>query len=282
MAGRRCLSSKITESDPFYGLPDGAQALYLHLNMQADDDGFVNNAAGVASRFKSGAAALGKLVEKRFLLKFDDVYVIKHWRISNSLKNDRLKPLAYATIAQKIWVKANKAYTDHPVTGCITLYELRTGAKPPEPLDSNWIPNGFQPDSDGIPIGFLTEPNLTKPNITEPNLTEPKGFAGAFRTILSLYPAGRVGNSVSAEDAFRQVVCTWEDCKLMEENLKLWKQSEQWDKEDGKYIPYFSNWLLRGSWREKPIKMVVPQGASGELGEAELEAIRRVLADNSI
>ncbi len=79
MAGRRCLSSKITESDPFYALPESAQALYLHLNMQADDDGFINNAASVSIRFKSGAAALKKLVEKRFVLKFDDVYVIKHW-----------------------------------------------------------------------------------------------------------------------------------------------------------------------------------------------------------
>ena len=102
MAGRRCISSKITESDPFYALPESAQALYLHLNMQADDDGFINNAASVSTRFKGGAAALKKLVDKRFVLKFDDVYVIKHWRISNSLKNDRLKPLSYASISQ--WI----------------------------------------------------------------------------------------------------------------------------------------------------------------------------------
>lgn len=274
MAGRRCLSSKITESDPFYALPESAQALYLHLNMQADDDGFINNAASVSARFKSGAAALKKLVEKRFVLKFDDVYVIKHWRISNSLKNDRLKPLSYASIAQKIWVKGNKAYTDHPVPGCVTLYEVRTGAKPSD----NWIPNGFQPDSALFPNGILTEPNLTKPNITEPNLTEPKDFSGAFRELLEAYPEERRGNVASAEDAFRQVVCTADDTRLMSENLELWKGSEQWDKEGGRYIPYMCNWILRGTWRERPAKMAVPKGASGELGEAELEAIRRVLA----
>lgn len=274
MAGRRCLSSKITESDPFYGLPEGAQALYLHLNMQADDDGFVNNAVGVASRFKGGAAALDKLVKKRFLLKFDDVYVIKHWRISNSLKNDRLKPLAYASIAQKIWVKTNKAYTDHPVPGCVTLFEVRTGTAPQAPV----IPNGFQMDSNRIPNGFLTEPNLTKHNITEPNPTEPKDFDVVFGQIKSSYPQTRVGNESAAEEAFRQVVCTIEDCRMITDNLNLWKKSEQWDKDDGKYIPYLCNWLLRGTWREKPTKMAVPKGASGELGEAEMEAIRRVLA----
>ena len=279
MAGRRCLSSKITESDPFYALPESSQALYLHLNMQADDDGFINNAASVSTRFKGGAAALKKLVDKRFVLKFDDVYVIKHWRISNSLKNDRLKPLSYASISQRVWVKGNKAYTDHPVPGCVTLYEMRTGTKPPE----NWIPNGFQPDSTFFPIGFLTKtnltkPNLTKPNLTKPNRTEPKDFVGAFRAIHESYPEDRRGNAVSAEDAFRQVVCTEEDIRLMGENLELWKQSEQWNKENGRFIPYLCNWILRGTWRERPAKMAVPKGASGELGEAELEAIRRVLA----
>lgn len=276
MAGRRCLSSKITESDPFYALPENAQALYLHLNMQADDDGFVNNAASATNRFKGGAAALKKLVEKRFILKFDEVYVIKHWRISNSLKNDRLKPLSYAGIAAKIWVKANKAYTDHPVPGCVTLYEMRTGAKPP----ADWIPNGFQMDSNRIPNGFQldSQPNITEHNLTKPNLTEPKDLAGVFRELFEKYPEGRAGNAASAEDAFRQVVSGMEDAQQMLDSLEQWKHSEQWDKEDGRYIPYLCNWLLRGTWREKPAKMVIPKGASGELGEAELEAIRRVLA----
>ena len=64
----------------------------------------------------------------------------------------------------------------------------------------------------------------------------------------------------------------------MLESLRQWKQSEQWNKDDGKYIPYLGNWLLRGTWTEKPDKMEIPKGASGELGEAELEAIRRVLS----
>lgn len=277
MAGRRCLSSKITESDPFYALPENAQTLYLHLNMQADDDGFINNAASVSIRIKGGAAALKKLVEKRFILQFDDVYVIKHWRISNSLKNDRLKPLAYATIAQKLWVKSNKAYTDHPVPGCITLYETRTGMKPP----AEWIPNGFQTDSTLFPNGFPTEPNLTKPNITEPNLTEPKGRDAVFGEIWKEYPQDRTGNTESAYKAFLQTATSEEAAQQMLDSLRVWKQSEQWDKDGGKYIPYLVNWILRGTWKTKPSKLAIPKGASGELGEAELEAIRRVLAQPS-
>lgn len=272
--GRRCFSDKVVESDPFYDLPENAQSLYFHLNMNADDDGFVNGAERTASKTKGGKTALKKLVEKRFILQFDNVYVIKHWRISNSLKNDRLKPLAYASIAQRLWVKGNKAYTDHPVPGCVTLYEMRTGTKPPE----NWNPNGIQLDSGLFPIGILTEPNLTKPNLTKPNITEPKDLGAVFRVVLMTYPEGRTGNTAAAEDAFRQAVLTSEDAKLITENLELWKRSEQWDKENGKYIPCLCNWILRGTWREKPTKLVT--NGPRELDQEEIEAIRRMMTSD--
>lgn len=269
MAVRRCLSSKITESDAFYALSSAAQALYTHLNVLADDDGFLNNADGAASRVKGGAAAMKQLIEKRFLLKFVDVYVIKHWRISNSLKNDRLKPLAYASIAQLIWVKPNKAYTDHPVPGGVTLYQLRTGTPPPGARN----PNGIQMESGWIPN--LTEPNLTEPNLTKPNLTE--GGNGAWGEILRIYPEKKIGNREVAYEAFCQVVTDDRIGQQMVDSLMLWLQSEQWCKSDGQYVPQLVNWILRGTWQTKPDKLTVPMGASGQLGKAELEAIQRVL-----
>lgn len=270
MANRRCFSSKITESDEFFKLPTDAQALYLHLNMISDDDGFVNSAESATARIKNGKKSLSILVEKRFVLKFGSVYVIKHWRISNSLKNDRVKPLLYSEIAKKIWVKQNKAYTDHPEPGCITLYETRTGLKP------EWNPDGIQKESERNPNGILTEPNLTKPNLTEPNRTGNAGPSEQFEMLWREYPDSRKGNKESAYQAYIQV-CP-DSALSMLESLRQWKQSEQWDKDDGKYIPYLVNWLLRGIWMDKPDKMAIPKGASGELGDAELEAIRRVLS----
>lgn len=270
MANRRCFSSKITESDEFFRLPTDAQALYLHLNMISDDDGFVNAAESATARIKNGKKSLSILVEKRFVLRFGSVYVIKHWRISNSLKNDRVKPLLYSEIAKKIWVKQNKAYTDHPENGCITLYETRTGLKP------EWNPNGIQKESTRNPNGILTEPNLTKPNLTEPNLTGEAGSIDQFEMVWREYPDSRKGNKESAYQAYIQV-CP-DSALSMLESLRQWKQSEQWNKDDGKYIPYLVNWLLRGTWTEKPDKMAIPKGASGVLGDAEMEAIRRVLS----
>ena len=112
MARRRCFSSQVVESDAFYALPVSAQALYLHLCMYADDHGFVNNARSIAAKVKRGNLFLQLLVEKRFLLRFEDVYVVRHWRISNQLRNETKQPLAYPSIAQRIGIEESRAYTE--------------------------------------------------------------------------------------------------------------------------------------------------------------------------
>lgn len=262
MAVRRCLSGKITESDAFYVLPESAQALYLHLNMQADDDGFVNNASGIALHLPNGREALQELVEKRFLLKFGDVYVIKHWKIANALKNDRIRALQYEAIAQKVWVKGNRAYTDHPVADGITLYAMRT-------------------ETDGYPTIWnpkRKEEKRSKKNRKEPKRTEAAGGDESWREILRLYPEDCIGNPEAAYEAYCEVVKDEKEKGQMLENLELWLRSEQWGKDNGTYIPYLENWILRGIWRGKPRRFAIPLGASGQLGEAELEAIRAVLA----
>ena len=43
MAERRMFSKTIVDSDAFLDMPMSTQCLYFHLNMRADDDGFVNN-----------------------------------------------------------------------------------------------------------------------------------------------------------------------------------------------------------------------------------------------
>ena len=43
MAERRMFSKQIIDSDVFLDMPLSTQALYFHLSMRADDDGFINN-----------------------------------------------------------------------------------------------------------------------------------------------------------------------------------------------------------------------------------------------
>lgn len=43
MAQKRMFTMKIVDSDAFLDMPMSAQCLYFHLNMRADDDGFIGN-----------------------------------------------------------------------------------------------------------------------------------------------------------------------------------------------------------------------------------------------
>ena len=43
MAEKRMFSIRIVDSDAFLDMPLSTQALYFHLGMRADDDGFINN-----------------------------------------------------------------------------------------------------------------------------------------------------------------------------------------------------------------------------------------------
>ena len=266
MATRRCFHCKIVLSDAFQALSDEAQLLYFRLCMAADDDGFLNNARSLSQGCPD---ALEELTARRFVLRIGDICVIKHWRISNSLKNDRLKPLAHPEAAQRIWVCGNRAYTDHAVAGCITLYELKTGEKP-----------RFLVESTGIP----TEENRTEENRTEPNRTEaaPTRAEADFRQILAEYPAHRIGSRDRCAKAFKKHIRCQEDGATALKHLRLWIKSEQWTKEEGRYVPSLKNWLEHGTWQFRPPPDPVPKGASGQLGEAELEAIARVLQDQEV
>ena len=125
MAVRRMLHSRILGSDRFQEMPFGAQMLYVQITMACDDDGFFNGADRLRRFIGAKKSDLKLLIEKRFLLSFGDVVVVKHWRVANSLRNDRMKELSYEEIAKKIYIKPNRAYTDHPAEGLVSLYETR-------------------------------------------------------------------------------------------------------------------------------------------------------------
>lgn len=266
MGDRRVIHRKIIESDAFYALPEGAQSLYFHLYINADDDGFINNASSIITRIRGGKAKLNCLIAARFVLEFGHVHVIKHWRVANSLKNDRTKPLTYPDIAKVLWVKENRGYTDHPIQGCKTLFEEKTGIQ----AESDRNPNGIRLDSQQNRI--RTEQNKNRIRTEPPE--------AAFECLWALYPEIRRGSREEALKAFKAVIASEKDAQTAKDNLSKWKDSEGWNKDGGQYIPYLGNWLKRGEWQTTPTKKDTPWGASGQLGEAELEAIRLVLADN--
>ena len=113
VAERRMFSSKIVCSDAFTEMPFSAQALYFQLNMEADDDGFLNNARRVLRTILASEDDLNLLFEKRFILGFQNgVVVIKHWRMNNQIRKDRYTPTQYQDEFNSLDIKDDGAYTE--------------------------------------------------------------------------------------------------------------------------------------------------------------------------
>ena len=123
MADRRMFTKQIVDSDAFLEMPLSTQALYFHLAMRADDDGFLNNAKKIMKIIGANQNDYDLLVAKRFILQFEDgICVIKHWRMHNYIAKDRYKPTMYQDKIKRLEVKENKAYTE-----CIQpVYKLDT------------------------------------------------------------------------------------------------------------------------------------------------------------
>ena len=112
MAEKRMFSKRVIDSDAFLDMPLTTQALYFHLNMRADDDGFVNNPKKIMRMIGAGTDDLNVLLAKRFVLGFESgVIVIKHWRMHNYIQNDRYKETAYLEEKSHLILKENKAYS---------------------------------------------------------------------------------------------------------------------------------------------------------------------------
>lgn len=112
MANKRMFNMKIVDSDAFLDMPLSTQALYFHLNMRADDDGFVGNPKRIQRLIGSSEDDLKLLIAKRFLLVFEDgVIVIKHWRMHNTIQRDRYTKTSYIEELNQLKLKENKAYS---------------------------------------------------------------------------------------------------------------------------------------------------------------------------
>ena len=148
MAERRMFTKKVTDDDNFMALSASAQALYLHLSMSADDDGFCNQVS--ISMFKAHASVqdLQALLEKRYIYQFDNgVIVIKHWRMANALRKDRYTPTAFQEELARLQLKDNGSYT--------------------------WLPDGCQTVAACLPQDSIGKDRLDKDSIKSRRFTPP-------------------------------------------------------------------------------------------------------------
>ena len=102
----------MTDSDDFIAMGASAQALYLHLNQGADDEGFTNQVQMAMFKAHASIDDLKVLLAKRFIIQFESgVIVIKHWRMHNTLRKDRFTPTNFQEELKQLGIKSNGSYT---------------------------------------------------------------------------------------------------------------------------------------------------------------------------
>lgn len=145
MANKRMFTMKIVDSDAFLDMPLSAQCLYFHLNMRADDDGFIGNPKRIMKIVGAADDDLKLLIAKSFLLTFENgVIVIKHWRMHNTLSKRRYHETQYIDEKGTLLIKKNGSYSltsGEPIndSGLLGIFELNG-----EQTENKWRTNGEQ------------------------------------------------------------------------------------------------------------------------------------------
>ncbi len=112
MAERRMFSKSVIDSDAFMDMPLSAQALYFHLAIRADDDGFLGNPKMVMRMICASEDDLKLLVAKNFIITFGSgVIVITHWKMHNHIRTDRYKETIHKDEKELLSLKNNGMYT---------------------------------------------------------------------------------------------------------------------------------------------------------------------------
>lgn len=162
MAERRMFAKSIIDSDAFLELPARCQLLYFHLGMRADDDGFVNKAKTISRACGCSEEDLQRLVKEQFLIQFDGgIVVIRHWKIHNWIRGDRLRPTVCTAQKAALVLDESGAYTlcqtsDRQVTdncqtqdrlGKESLGKARSGQESIGGCGGTQLPASFRPPS---------------------------------------------------------------------------------------------------------------------------------------
>lgn len=141
MAQKRMFSLAVVDTDRFLDMPVSTQALYFHLGMHGDDDGFVSGPRKIARAAGCNDDDLRLLIQKKYIIPFESgVVVITDWKINNTLKNDRYKSTVYQDELHKLTTKPGGSY------GCGSA------------LVPEWNQNGTKPE----PQHNITEHNRTE------------------------------------------------------------------------------------------------------------------------
>jgi len=225
MAERRMFAKTIIDSDAFFDMPVTARLLYYDLGMRADDDGFVNSPKKIIRMINASEDDFKILVAKKFIIPFESgIVVIKHWRINNYLRSDRYNETKYTDEKKLLNIDENGAYKS-------MVYDCG-------------VP-------DGIPevTHRDTQVRLGKVRLLNPIDQIDDGFEQFWNH----YPK-KVGKAAANKSWTKNKPNIDDVLKALE-----WqKESDQWNKKDGQFIPNPATYINQKRWLDEPVKERMP------------------------
>lgn len=169
MAERRMFAKQIIDSDVFLDMPLSTQALYFHLSMRADDDGFVNNPRKIQRMIGASDDDIKILISKRYILTFDSgIIVIKHWKIHNYIQSDRYKSTTYIEEKSQLTLDEKKSYIEKNNQCIQDVYIMDTQVSiGKDSIDKNNIEKEYKEKEKTIDDLLKLQPNELQSNLKE-------------------------------------------------------------------------------------------------------------------
>lgn len=153
MANRRMFSNDVVGADHFLEMPLTSQALYFHLGMRADDDGFISSPKTITRSVNCGEDDLKILISKGYVIPFENgVVVIADWAVNNWIRPDRKHDTRFLELMDRLDIE-NGVYK---LIAC-------------QPI-ANQVAVTCQPSANYLPTNCHTEVRLGKDSIDKVNI----------------------------------------------------------------------------------------------------------------
>lgn len=155
MANRRMFSLDVVDTDRFLDMGSGAQLLYYHLGMHADDDGFVSSPKKIQRNCRATDGDFKELIREGYLIPFHSgVVVITHWRQNNFIRKDRYTPSRCIEEKRELLQLETGAYglasEFHQLEACATIEDGQPNGIPVvNQRSTTRLPDG-QPDGNQV------------------------------------------------------------------------------------------------------------------------------------
>lgn len=264
MAQKRMFDRNITTNDDFLELYAQAQCIYFYIGIVADDDGLTKNYKSYMKLIGATDKDLQSLIDKSFIYKFDsDVIAIRHWKINNTIRNDRYRPTMFQNEFSKLVIADNNEYIL---------------------LETNGIPDGNQVDTqnsidknskDKISIdeNSLEKKSKEKNNIVEKreDITILSGNDIIVKDVID-YLNNKINSSYNWENKkIKELVNNWieKGYKKLDFQIVIDKKFDEW--KDTKMVVHLNPYTLFGDKFENYYNQPVKKKTLNDISMKELE-----------